>query len=420
VLIGDARLADGSRVDVRVADGRVEGVGDLPGEPDVEAAGRLLLPGGVDAHVHFREPGHPHKETWSTGSRAAAAGGVTTVVDQPNTDPATTTPAAFDRKARLARRSLVDYGLSAGVTPDWEPTVLDRPVAALGEVFLADSTGDMGVTVEQFRAAAREAARRDVVVTVHAEDATLFDEGAREADDADAWSRYRRAAAERAAVETACEVAEEVGADLHVAHASTPEGIDAARAGGATCEVTPHHALLSRADLAELGSRGRVNPPLRSAERRAAVFERLVDGRVDLVATDHAPHAPEEKDRTVWEAPSGLPGVETVRPLLVALARDGRVGLERVRDLTASAPAERFGLDRKGRVETGADADLVLFERDRRPVRAGDCHSKCGWTPYEGREAVFPRLTLVRGAVAYDARGDRERFGPARGRSVRD
>ncbi len=418
MLIRDATLADGRVRDVRVRDGRVDGVArHLPGEPTVDADGKLLLPGMIDLHVHFREPGAAHKETWTTGSRSAAAGGVTTVVDQPNTDPPTVSGTAFDAKAALAAGALVDYGLNGGVTPDWEPEGLfERPLFALGEVFLADSTGDMGIDRDLFAAAVAAAAEHDLPVTVHAEDATLFDESARERSDPDAWSAYRTAEAELAAVEDAAALAREADTHLHVAHASTPEAVDAA--DPMSCEATAHHLFLSREDYNRLGTLGRMNPPLRSERRREALFERLADGRVDIVASDHAPHTRAEKDATVWDAPSGVPGVETTLPLLLAAAREGYIDYERVRDATARLPAELFGLERKGRVAEGYDADLVLVDPDNvQEIQATDLHTNCGWTPYEGMNGVFPEWTMRRGETVY--RRDRDAFADGGGQNVR-
>ncbi|MFB6119295.1 dihydroorotase [Halosegnis sp.] len=423
LLFTDAELGDGRVVDVRVEGETVSAVDATlerrPEDEPIDVAGKLLLPGMVDVHVHFRQPGFPHKETWATGSRSAAAGGVTTVVDQPNTDPPTVDRDAFDEKAALAADSLVDYGLNGGVTADWAPdSLFDRPLFALGEVFLADSTGEMGIDTALFADAVAAACGRDVPVTVHAEDATLFDESARDRSDADAWSAYRTAEAEASAVEQACSVAADTGGRIHVAHASTPAGIDAADAAGMTCEVTPHHLLLSRADLEELGTHGRMNPPLRSESRREAVFERVVDGTVDMVATDHAPHTRAEKDTDIWSAPSGVPGVETALPLLLGLAARGEMSYERVRELTATAPAKRFDLSSKGRIEVGRDADLVVVDPTAaEPVRANRLHTKCDWTPFEGHEAVFPELTLVRGEVVY--RRATDTFGEPAGKNVR-
>jgi dihydroorotase len=437
MLVRNATLPDGRRRDVRIDGETIAEVGEgLETDGDVLAAdGKRLLPGMIDAHVHFREPGFSHKETWTTGSRSAAAGGVTTVFDQPNTDPPSVDGPSFDEKAQLATASAVDYGINGGVTADWDPdALLSKPLAALGEVFLADSTGEMGIEVDLFEAALECATDAGVTVTVHAEDADLFEESvlprstedaseegtdsraARDRDDADAWSAYRTAEAEVAAVQRACAVAGDVGARIHVAHTSTPEGVDAAASAGMTCEVTPHHLFLSREDLAELGTLGRMNPPLRNEERRAALFERLVDGTVDVVATDHAPHTRDEKDAGIWDAPSGVPGVETALPLLLEEARTGTIGYERVRDVTAANVAGIFDLPRKGRIEAGRDADLVLFDPEASvQIRGEKLHSKCGWTPFEGRRAVFPELTMVRGTVVYH---DGE-FAEAAGQNVR-
>jgi dihydroorotase len=431
LVIEDATLADGRVRDVRVdrETGRIDAVGeDLAGTDVIDATGVRLLPGMIDAHVHFREPGFPHKETWATGSRSAAAGGVTTAVDQPNTDPPTVTGAAVREKARLAANSLVDFGINGGVTSEWDPdSLLSAPITALGEVFLADSTGEMGIDASLFRTAVERATDAGTTVTVHAEDADLFDEAAKAAAgdgrgreaDADAWSAYRTAAAEAEAVDRACDVAEEVGARIHVAHTSTPEGIDTASEAGMTCEVTPHHLFLSREDLDDLGTLGRMNPPLRSEARREAVAERVRDGAVDLIATDHAPHTRAEKEAPILEAPSGVPGVETALPLLLNEAREGRLSYERVRDLTAAAPADVLGLPRKGRIEPGADADLVLFDPGAtREIRGADLHSNCGWTPFEGWTGVFPEMTILRGEVVYDRRDGEASFGGAIGENL--
>jgi dihydroorotase len=237
---------------------------------------------------------------------------------------------------------------------------------------------------------------------VHAEDATLFDESVTDRTDADAWSAHRTAEAEIAAIERACTVAAELDATVHVAHTSTPEGVDIVRDAGMSCEVSPHHLFLSRDDLDELGTRGRMNPPLRSETRREAMFERLVDGSIDIVATDHAPHTAAEKDASIWNAPSGVPGVETALPLLLEQARQGRISHERIRDITAANVAEIFGLDKKGRIEEGRHADLVVVDPDRSvPIRGDSLHSRCEWTPFEGRSGVFPDLTMVRGRVVF-------------------
>ncbi|MFP4188962.1 MAG: dihydroorotase [Halobacteriales archaeon] len=408
----DIELRVESGVVTRVA----ESVRDETVDRTVDADGALVLPGAVDVHVHFREPGATHKEDWRSGSRSAAAGGVTTVVDQPNTQPPTVDGAAFDEKRELAERAVVDHGINAGVTPDWRPDELfDRPVAAYGEVFMADSTGDMGVDASLFERAVRRVGGHGELVTVHAEDSDEFVEVDLDTDDADVWSRHRPAEAEIAAVERAVEVADEA---VHFAHISHPRSVDIIDETRHTCEVTPHHLLLSRDDLESLGTHGKMNPPLRSENARQRLFDRLVDGAVDCVATDHAPHTRDEKDAPVCDAPSGVPGVETVYPLLLALALDGELPLSRAVELVAEAPARVFGFDDKGGIREGNDADLVLVDETFEEVRPESLHTRCDWTPFEGFDAVFPRTVLRRGEVVYDRSGDEESFADGGGRLV--
>lgn len=421
MLIRNATLPDGRVRDVRIEGETIADVGDTlrPAgrEGTIDATGLRVFPGAVDVHVHLREPGDTHKETWVTGTAAAAAGGVTTVVDQPNTEPPTISGATFDEKESIADDAIVDYGINGGVVPDWEPeSLFDRPLFALGEVFLADSTGEMGIDRELFADAVARAAAADLPVTVHAEDATKFDESVRDRDDPAAWSDFRTPVAERDAVRLAVSVAEDHDAQLHIAHASTPAGIDEATAGGLTVEVTPHHLLLSTDDLPDLGTYGRMNPPLRDEAHRAAVWERLVDGTIDVVATDHAPHTRAEKDASIWEAPSGVPGVETMLPLLLAKAATGELTFDRVAAVTARNPAAIFDVPTKGHIAPGYDADLVLVDVDDDRVIEGDqLVTDCGWTPFEGFEGIFPVMTLCRGTVVYED----GRVGEHAGRNVR-
>ena len=408
-------------VELLVEEGTVTRVAESVREDNVDetldAEGAYVLPGAVDVHVHFREPGARQKEDWRTGSKSAAAGGVTTVVDQPNTSPPTVTGEAFDEKRELAGKSVVDYGINAGVTEDWKPDELaERPVAAYGEVFMADSTGNMGIDASLFERAVRRLGGRGELVTVHAEDSDEFVDVELDTDDADVWSRHRPPEAEIAAVKRAVDVADEA---VHFAHVSHPRSVDIIEETEHTCEVTPHHLLLSRDDLDALGTHGKMNPPLRSGEARQRLFDRLVEGAVDCVATDHAPHTLEEKDAPVCDAPSGVPGVETLYPLMLALAFDGELELSHVVELVAEEPARIFGFEDKGAIREGKDADLVFVDETFEEVRAERLHSKCGWTPYEGFDAVFPNKVLRRGEVVYERDEAGERFADGGGRLLR-
>jgi len=407
-------------VEILIEDGVVtrlaETLGKESADEVIDADGATVLPGGIDAHVHFREPGATHKEDWGTGSRSAVAGGVTTVVDQPNTQPPTIDGGAFDEKRALASKSVTDYGINAGVTEDWKPEELfDRPVCAYGEVFMADSTGEMGIDASLFETAVRRITNRGEVTTVHAEDSGEFVGVDLETHDTDVWSRHRPPEAEVEAVKKAVELTDE---PIHFAHISHPRSVDIIKDTRHTCEVTPHHLVLSRDDLDRLGTYGKMNPPLRSEGARRELFDRLTDGTVDVVATDHAPHRASEKDAPVGGAPSGVPGVETVYPILLGLSFRGEVSLSRVVELIASEPARVFGFEDKGEIREGNDADLTFIKESFEEIRPEGLHSRCEWTPYEGFEAVFPRLTMRRGQVVYENTDekDRERFADGGGR----
>lgn len=420
MLIRNATFPDGDVRDVRIDGSQIAEVGQSLSEDQpagaIDATGLRILPGAIDVHVHFREPGFSHKETWESGTASAAAGGVTTVVDQPNTDPPTISGEAFDSKATLAAAAHVDFGINGGVTPEWDPeSLFERPLFALGEIFLADSTGDLGIDQDLFEEAVERANEAELPVTVHAEDASLFDASVQDRTDATAWSEYRPPEAELTAVETAIAVADRTETTLHIAHTSTPEAVDAATDAGLTCEVSPHHLFLSTTDLDDLGTLGRMNPPLRDPDRQQGLWDRLIDGTIDMVATDHAPHTLAEKDASIWDAPSGVPGVETMLPLLAAAAERGELSYERIAEVTARRPAAVFNLDQKGRIEAGADADLTLLDPEPQPIDSASLHTACEWTPFESWDGVFPIFTMVRGRIVYED----GRLGDPIGRNVR-
>lgn len=406
LVIRDAILPTNEQRDIRIntETGKIDTVGtDLTGSEYIDADQNRLFPGMIDAHVHFREPGFTHKEDWKTGSTSAVAGGVTTVIDQPNTEPPTISGTNFTEKINHATKSIVDYGINGGVTESWDPdSLFAQPICALGEIFLADSTGEMGISETLFTEAIDRATNASIPITVHAEDDAQFDETTRSRTDPDAWSAYRTPESEITAIENACAIASQKGAPIHIAHTSTPEGIDIANKTGMTCEVTPHHLFLSRDDLSDLGTFGKMNPPLRSETRRQEVYDRVASGSVDIIATDHAPHTIQEKDASIWDAPSGVPGVETVLPLLIADAANGGLSYERIRDLTATTPAAIFDLPQKGRIKPGYDADLALFDTTQTSViDASQLHTKCTWTPFEGYEGIFPEWTMIRGSIVF-------------------
>jgi dihydroorotase len=371
-------------------EGKIAAVKRTMGGSDVEDHGdALILPGCVDMHVHMRDPGSPEKEDLPSGTRSAALGGVTTIVDMPNTRPPVTTRDVLqDKWARARGRATVDYGLFAA--PRSGSVVPRLQDATAFKVYMAESTGSLQIDEATLEAVLRASASLDRLVVAHAEDAQRFATG--QPPTLPGHSESRPKESEVSAIQTLARLRGE--ARVHVAHITCTEAL-AAVPGGMTTEVTPHHLLLDA--LRGLRAFGKVNPPLRAPGDRKALWDAFAAGRIDVVATDHAPHTREEKEERFEEAPSGLPGVATAFPLLLRQVRAETLSLERLVQAMASRPAEILGLS-KGRIEVGADADLAVVDA-RRVVKitARRVRYKCGWTPFEGMEGIFPSTVYLRG-----------------------
>ena len=394
------------KADVGIEDGKISAIGELDGatgRAETDARGMLLLPGFVDTHVHFRCPGHPAKEDWHSGSKAAAAGGVTSVCDMPNTSPPTVSRKEWLQKDELAaRQSIVDYGIWAGAAAGNAEEIgeLIRERLACGvKVFMGATTGPLLVDDKTLAAHFQITPG---VMGVHAEDETLlnhFRERGRGQTTPD-HSVLRPPEAAVEAVRRLIELCETWPREVHICHLSTAAELELLRARKQrlpiTVEVCTHHLWLSTKDA--LGNWMKCNPPIRDEADRLAMWEAL-EAEVDSLASDHAPHTRAEKERGYWEAPSGIPGVETTLPLMLRGVWEGRLSLQRLVALGAQRPAEIFGLEGKGRVEVGKDADLVLVEPGTmRVLEEADLHTRVGWSPFTGwKMASAPREVWVRG-----------------------
>jgi len=404
-------------VDVRIRGGRVDAVGpdlDVPSDVRVvDAGGRTVIPGVVDVHVHFRDPGLAHKEGWETGSMGALFGGVTTVVEVQNNPPLSTSEEALRSRIEHVRaRSRVDFGCLANLLPDSIPEL--PALAALApalKLFLGGSTGlggqtDRGTLRELFAAAAR-AGR---MVVAHCEDEELLRAGKKAHKGATAAEHHlvRSEEAEVRSIETSIELVRETGAELHVFHVSTAKGVDrirAARAEGLRvgASTAPHYLLLSHEDAPRLGNLLKVNPSIKTTADSAGILAGLADGAVDAIGTDHAPHPREEKLREYAHAPSGMPSVDLLWPLTWELVRQGRLDPDIALASLTWRAAESLHLPTKGRLEPGFDGDLVLFDpgAERRVVGA-ELPSRSKWSAYEGMElAGFPEVVVRRGEVVF-------------------
>ena len=375
----------------------------LKGDPHMDFGEGLILPAGIDIHVHFREPGFTGKEDFATGTMSAAYGGIGTVVDMPNTNPPVASPSGLMEKLKLAqRKACVDFGLYAAITPEGDLPALSRMCTGF-KLYLSGSTAAHAIAISDsatLKPLVGSAAGK--VVAGHCEDETLFRKIIQK--NLEQYLEARPGASESAAVEKFLALGG-AGSRLHVCHVSAKESVGIIRDAKnrivnksmqieLTCEATPHHMLLN--SKFDLGAFGKVNPPLRSGGDQVALWNAFNDGTVDILASDHAPHTFGEKQE-FETAPSGVPGVETMLPLMLLQAQKGRIGLDRLVNAVSEKPAELFGLN-KGKIAIGKDADLIAVDpRCTEKISAKRLHSKCGWTPYEKFEAMFPVMTMVRG-----------------------
>jgi len=398
---------------------------DARAEKTIDAVGRMLMPGVIDPHVHFREPGLEHKENLASGSRAAAAGGVTSFLEMPNTTPPTITRKALeDKLARAARSSVVNYGFFLGATPD-NLDEISAPSKACGiKVFMGCSTG--GLLVDRDEDLDKIFSKAHGLIAVHAEDeARIHERRALFAGRTDpaVHSEIRDNLCALRATERALAFARQYRRRLHILHMSTHEEVELLRRDKPDwirAEAIPNHLLLNSNDYARLGSRVQMNPPVRTPQDNLALWDGLLSGVIDFLGTDHAPHLPDEKGRPYPQSPSGMPGVETALPLMLTQMEHGRCNLRQLLNWMCSGPAEAYGIQAKGRLIEGWDADLVLVDlAESRPVEGGKLHSKSGWSPYEGWSLRgWPHYTVVGGHVVFekgtihgDIRGQALRFG---------
>lgn len=340
-----------------------------------DADGLLLLPGIIDPHVHLREPGSPDKENMYSGSCAAAAGGVSTVLDMPNTNPPTLTLELLSQKRQLAAKMVVNYGFYFGGTKSAVAAMKSAQNIPGTKVYMDITTGKL---IERDTDSLLEIFKASKLVAVHAEEEN---------------------------VSLAIALAEKAQKTLYCCHISTARELDIIaeaknRGRPVKCEAAPHHLFLTEED--DTSGFTKMKPPLRSKNDVNALWEAIQSGLVDTIGTDHAPHTLSEKESD--KPPFGVPGLETSLPLMLSAVQDGRLTYDRLRALMCENPADIFGIKDRGKLEAGYYADCVLVDiQHTRPVRGNALHTKCRWSPFEGRFlSGWPKYTFVNGKLVYE------------------
>ncbi len=414
--------------DVGVRDGRIAVIGDLSqasaGEV-FDATGLTVLPGVIDTQVHFREPGLEWKEDLETGSRAAVLGGVTAVFEMPNTEPTTTDAEMLaDKLERAAGRMWSDHAFYVGGTHENAAFLgeLERLPGCCGvKVFMGASTGTLLVPDDDGVAdILRHVNRR---ATFHSEDEFRLAERRELARTGD-WTSHPEVRDAESAIRSTrrlVKLARELGKRIHVLHVTTADEIEflAGHKDVATVEVTPQHLTLEGPEAYErLKGLAQMNPPIRDAAHRAGLWRGVEQGVADVIGSDHAPHTLEEKARPYPASPSGMPGVQTLVPVMLTHVAEGRMSLERFVDMTSAGAQRVFQIAGKGRMAEGYDADLTIVDlKARRTLTHADMATRSGWTPFDGMEARgWPMATIVRGSVVMR---DGELAPAAQGRPVR-
>jgi dihydroorotase len=382
-----------------------------------QAKGLKVLPGAIDTQVHFREPGATHKEDLQTGSLSAVLGGVTSFFDMPNTSPPTTTREELERKVAFAQgRCWANFAFFIGACEENIPQLKDLeklPHCSGIKIFMGSSTGSLLMDSDaSLELALRSGTRR---VAIHSEDEQLLIQNKQAIFQgpgpfsAGLHHKWRSEKVALSSTKRIIKIARETGRPVHILHMTTAEELEFLKDHKDICtiEVTPQHLTLSAPDCYErLGTLAQMNPPIREQRHQDALWSALNAGLIDVIGSDHAPHTLEEKANPYPKSPSGMPGVQTLLPLMLHHVNSGRTSLERVVEMCALEPSRIYGLKQKGRIQKGWDADLVVVDLNQEwTVHNQDMATRSGWTPFAGMKLKgSPEATIVNGKIITEAR----------------
>jgi len=411
VFVSQNSEVTSTQVNIGVSGGRIAEISSkrLVGAAEIDARYLHVLPGVIDSQVHFREPGLTHKEDLESGTRAAALGGVTSVFEMPNTKPSTTTTETFEEKIKLASdRAWVNFAFYIGACAENIELLAELetlPGCSGVKVFMGSSTGSLLVEDDLRLEKILQNGKRRVII--HSEDEFRLKERkhiALESHDVCQHHIWRDVETAVRSTERLLKLARKTNRKVHVLHVTTAEEIELLKKNKdiASFEITPNHLTLWAPDCYEkLGTKAQMNPPIRDKNHHDALWKAIQDGIADIIGTDHAPHTLEEKARPYPESPSGMPGVQTVVPLMLNHIQNGKLSLNRFVELMCENPRKIFGCATKGRIDVGMDADFTIVDlKKQKVISNSQMASKCGWTPFDGmRVTGWPSHTIVGGQI---------------------
>jgi len=393
---------------IGITDGRITDIKKiLKGDEHIVFKNKIILPTGIDVHVHFRDPGLTNKEDFSTGSLSALFGGISCVFDMPNTKPQTVSLNDLSDKISIAsKKSFVDFGVYAGVTNNNMSYIEKLSGKCDGfKIYLGSTSEALAFDYSKLRNALQSISLTDKPVFFHTEDEKLLIQNRSVEQNIVDHLRSRPSVCEESSIKLVLASVENQNLKAHICHLSSLDGLEALkdRPNNLTFGITPHHSLLSIERIRDTQTFYKVNPPIRSSFDREALFNSLVRGTADILESDHAPHTKAEKDADFNDAPSGVPGVETMYPMFLYLAKKEFISFQKLNSLISRRPADLLNL-KKGAIKVGNDADLIVVDlNDEKRIRSDDLHYKCHWTPFEDWRAIFPSTVFIRGERLIDS-----------------
>lgn len=396
------RLVD---ADIGIEGGKIQKIKKtgLKGK-EIDARGNIVLPAGIDIHVHFRDFKESYKEDWSTGSKAAAAGGITTVFDHPNTNPPVKNKEMLKKKLKRAKKkSFVDFGLNAAGTKDSDlEGMAKNGASAFGEIFFTEKN-QLGLPEKDTKEVLDKIKELNKKPLIHAEDSEVIKKAQKRFKDKDPiyYPDSRPKKAEIQAIKKLLNLTKKSNQKLHFCHITTVKGAQMISDSIHTSEITPHHLFFRKQKLEHLKGYIKTNPPIRDTKNRNYLWKLFKNNKINILASDHAPHTIDEKEKDFWEAPSGVPGVQTMFPLMAYQVKRNNLNLNKLVWSISKNPSRLFDLN-KGSIEEGNYADLVIMDfNDISEIKPKKLYSKCNWTPFEGKNAIFPQKTILKGKIIW-------------------